>query len=411
MHRIKLEQMNIKLPLLKLETTLLFTMGMVIFLSKPAIYLVSLLLLGLTTIRLLTDPEYRHTVFANRMFWASTALFVFGVVAAAIGSSYPEDIGWMAKKTMLLPMVVPFLIAFAEQKNRTAGLLGVLVGFWIAFVLTGNMHNWHWSGGRYEGATWDVGMWGVLCALLMVFSTPFIFNKHYSSSFRFLLALTFICAFVMLVTSGSRGPMLGAFSGILIYMLFNQRTALLTVFVASIVIFFLGSKVWPTQFESFHQRATSVTNTETDASNYIRLALWETGFAQIKSQLLDGDKRFWLGNGHDGHIKVSTEFYKNFSTYANIKPGLLLDLNQEKIIGDFHNMFIQAIIVTGAVWFVASILLLSFLSLKPFKTTENQIISWAPLAIIICYFVTGLTYAILPHFAFFIIIFLTTQSR
>jgi hypothetical protein len=60
--------MNNEKVLEKTETILLFTLGAVFFLSKPAIYLVSLLLLTLTGLRLLTTPIYRHEVFKSHFF-------------------------------------------------------------------------------------------------------------------------------------------------------------------------------------------------------------------------------------------------------------------------------------------------------------------------------------------------------
>lgn len=392
----------------KLETALLFGMGMVIFLSKPAIYLLCVLLLGLTSFRVLTNELYRQEVLGHRLFWASTGLFLFGVAATAVGSSYPEDVAWIAQKTMLLPMVVPLLIAFSNPINRTAGLSGVVLGFWIAFVLTGQMHNWSWSGGRYEGATWDVGMWGVLCAMLMVLVTPFLFRHKLAWPWRLLIAITFIAAVIILTTTGSRGPMLGATAGVFVYLAFKQRKALLGLVAAGVIALYGMALVWPQQITALKDRALSVTNTQTDASNYIRLALWESGLAQIEHQLINGERGFWLGNGHTGHQQKSTEFYKNFSPNAKVKPGLLLEINapDEHIIKDFHNMYIQSAIVTGIPWTVGSLMIFTWLIGVKVKSLDRFNLSWSRIPTITNYSVIGITYAILPHFAFLIVIFL-----
>lgn len=392
----------------KLETVLLFALGMVIFLSKPAIYLLCLLLLGLNVFRLLANRVYRQEVFSRKLFWASTGLFVLGVVATAVGSSYPEDVGWIAKKTMLLPMVVPLLIAFTNPANRIAGMSGVLLGFWIAFVLTGHMYNWSWSGGRYEGATWDVGMWGVLCAMLMVLVTPVLFHHKLAWPWRILMSITFIAAAIMLTTTGSRGPMLGAAAGVFVYLAFQQRKALIGLLAVGAIAIYGMAFVWPLQIAAFKDRALSVTNTQTDASNYIRLALWESGLAQIQHQLINGDRGFWLGNGHTGHEEKSTAFYMDFSANAKVKPGLLLDISptDEDFIKDFHNMYIQSAIVTGIPWTVGSLLLLMWLISTKGKSKNIFKVSWSSTPTIINYLSIGITYAILPHFAFLIVIFL-----
>jgi len=395
---------------LKLETGFIFLLGLAIFISKPLIYLSILLLIGVTLVRIATKQEYRHELFDNRLFWTSSGVFVFGLLATLIGSEYVEDVGWMAKKTMLLPMVVPLLMAFSQKINRIAAIAGVVMGFWIAFVLTGNMYNWTWSGDRYAGATWDVGMWGVVCAMLMALLTPMIFNRTTPLKWRALLVITFMGATVMLVTTGSRGPILGAAAGILIYLVFKQQKALIWLLATSGLILYALSIATPEQMNAFQYRAQSITNTQTDASNYIRLALWETGLAQIKDQLKNGDISLLVGSGHKGHEQISSEFYRKFTQHAKTQPGLLLTLgaSEDKIVRDFHNMYIQSAVVTGIPWTTACIALIVFIGLIKPDRNRRIIFLWSTLPVSICYLITGVTYAILPHFALIIAIFYIT---
>lgn len=404
MHGLQLTQMNrmhINATLIKVETALLFTFGLVIFLSKPAIYLVSLLLLLLTATRLVSECSYRKSVFNSRLFWASTGLFLFGIIAAFIGSSYPEDVGWMARKTMLLPMVVPFLIAFSYRVNRIAGLAGVLLGFWIAFFLTGNMYDWQWNGERYAGATWDVGMWGILCAMLMVFLTPLIPNSSYGLKWRALLTVTFLGAAVMLVTTGSRGPMTGAAAGILIYLAIKQRKVLLYGLILTVISMSTLAAYYPQQFDPIKQRLLSIADTQTDPSNYIRLSLWETGSHFIKKQLFEGDMGFWFGNGQVGKATLTNDFYyQEFSEKSLIKPGILGSMDW--FIDDMHNMYIESIIQNGALWTVAFFILSSIILVGS---------NFATVSLFIAYFTIGITYPILPHFALFVLLFFSCLSQ
>ncbi len=397
-----------KLPFHKLETGLLFTFGMVIFLSKPAIYLVSLLLLVVTATHFLLSAHYRRALLEHQLFWGSVALFMLGILGVSVGSTFAADVGWIAKKTMLLLLVVPFLLAFEQQSNRIAALAGVVLGFWIAFVLTGDMHNWSWSGQRLEGATWLVDAWGVICAMLIVVLTPFVFFKQIGTVLKGILVVTILAATLMLVTNGARGAWLGAAAGVFVYLLIKQRLALMVVCTMSAVALLVASTIWPEQTESFKLRAQSITNTKTDASNYIRLALWETGSALIQKNVTSGDKKIWLGHGHQGHVASSTKFYRDeFSQQAAVRPGLL----NETTINDFHNMYIQSIVQNGILWTVGILFFLLWLGFGPLKKGYGFTKTWAATPTLLAYLVTGVTYTLLPHFAFMFLIYFLSLGR
>jgi len=334
--------MNTQQPTNKLETALLLAMGVVIFLSKPAIYIISLLLIILAVVRLTVNPLYRRSVLDQPLFYASIFLFSLGVISAAVGSNDPNDVGWMAKKTMLIPLTVPFLLAFASNTNRLASLVGIIVGFWIAFILTGNLHDWSWSGKRLQGATWLVDTWGVICAMLIVFMTPLVFKSSLRGIWRLVLICTLLGAILMLLTTGARGAWLGVFLSIFIYLAMKQRTALFIVIALGIFTSFLAQSFYPKQVESTKARITSITSFETNSSAYIRIALWEAGTALIIKQLTSGDKGFWFGNGHDGKNEIANNFYYNeFSDKAAFKPGILEKYDWK--INDLHNMYLQSI--------------------------------------------------------------------
>ena len=392
----------------KTETALLFTMGMAIFLSKPAIYLVSLLLLVLTVLRLVTNQNYRREVFNKRLFWASTGLFFLGVAATAIGSSHPDDVGWMAKKTMLLPMAVPFLIAFAQPINRTAGLSGVLVGFWIAFVLTGNMHNWSWHGGRLQGATWLVDAWGVICAMLLAFLTPLAFMTSQKKNWRIVLAFTILAALIILITTGARGAWLGVACGVFLFLLAKHRSRLIFLSLAGVFAVLASSMIWPNQTDAFKSRIASIGDINNNASNYVRLALWETGVELIKNKFHAADSSFWVGMGHEGHVESSTEFYRNdFGSRATVRPGLL----DETLINDFHNMYIQSIIQNGILWTAGILIFLTSLCIGQKTRKFKDLLRWESIPSVVNFLVIGITYTVLPHFAFMFLIYFLTLIR
>lgn len=405
--------MNIKktkLNLPRAEAFIIFFIALSIPLSKPLIYLSILSFIILSTIKLISDKTYRSNIFQSYLFWASTGVFVFGLISTAIGSGYAEDIIWMLSKTMLLPMAVPLLLAFRQETNRTAAISGVVLGFWIAFFLTARMHNWSWTGERYEGATWLIDAWAVICALLIALLTPLVFIATSNNLWRTVLAATLLGATLMLITTGARGPWLGAAAGVFVYLIMRQRSALLSLSVLTIASILAAQLFWPTQFEKFEQRVYSITDTQTDASNYLRLAMWETGYALIKKQMLSGEKGFWFGYKKKGRGDLANEFYYNeFIDQAKIKPGILKEYNWK--ITDFHNSYLESIFRNGILWTLGSLFILSWFAIGPIEKEKSMTQSWSAAPLLLCFLVTGVTYTLLPHFAFLFLIFFIALAR
>jgi len=394
----------------KIETVLIFFLGFAIFISKPLIYLSILLLIAATWVRIAIDQEYQHELFESKLFWASTGVFVFGLLATVIGSGYAEDIGWMFSKTMLLPMVVPLLLAFAHPSNRIAAIAGILVGFWIAFVLTADMHGWQWTGGRYEGATWLIDTWGVICAMLILLLTPLVFAENQKRIFRVLLILTILGAIVMLITNGARGPWLGVIVGVFAYLAIRQVRAFGMVIILGVASVFITSHLYPQQAEALKHRVESITEFENNPSSYLRLAMWETGYALIRKQLLTGDEGFWFGNRKKGRGELANDFYYNeFMDQAKIRPGILKEYKWN--LTDFHNSYLESVFRNGILWTLSSIFILIWLAIGPLKRGNGFSETWFAAPSMIGFLVIGITYTLLPHFAFMFLIFFMALCR
>jgi len=394
----------------KIEHAWIFMLGMAIFISKPLIYLSILLLLVLTLVRAATDANYRRELSESKLFWASTGVFVLGLFYTLIGSGHAQDVGWMASKTMLLPMVVPLLLAFDHTTNRTAAIAGVVLGFWIAFVLTVNMHNWVWSGDRYEGATWLIDTWGVICAMLILLITPLLFVMTKNWVFRLVLLTTLMGGMLMLVTTGARGPWLGVVAGVFVYLAIKQRRALIVVAGLCLACIFVASSLWPQQMEAFKHRAQSISNTDSDTSITLRLAMWETGHALISKQLISGDKGFWFGYLKKGRGNLPNDFYYNeFIHKAKVKPGLLKEHGWK--LTDFHNSYLESVFRNGIFWTVASLFILIWVSIGPLQQGQGWSRTLIAVPLLIGFLVIGMSYTLLPHFAFLFLIFFITLGR
>ena len=394
----------------KIETALIFLLSASIFLSKPLIYLTILLLIGVIVARTVTSHGYRNLLLDSPLFWASTSVFVFGLLATLIGSGYAEDVGWMASKTMLLPMAVPLWLAFSRRTNRTAAISGAMVGFWIAFVLTAHMHNWQWSGERYEGATWLIDAWGVICAMLILLLTPLIFATKHDRPLHLAIVLTLVGAIIMLLTTGARGPWTGVIAGACIYLAIKHTKALAVLVVVATASIFVFSHLYPKQFEDTKNRVESITDFDNNSSSYLRLALWETGYALITKQMLAGDKGFWFGYRKKGRGELPNDFYYDeFIDKAKVKPGILKEYNWK--LTDFHSSYLESIFRNGIVWTLGSLFVLGWLAVGPLQRGQGFSSAWIAVPSLAGFLVIGLTYTLLPHFAFLFLIFFLALGR
>lgn len=399
-----------QLALTKSENSLIGLLGFGVFTSKPLIYLALALLIANTCARLAIDETYRQALIPNRLFWASLGLFSLGVASAALASTHPEDAVWMSKKTMVLLLAAPLLLAFQHATARAVALAGLMLGFWSAFLLTGNMHGWTWSGQRLDGATWLVDTWGVLCAMTIVLLTPVIFAQHLPRRWRLGVAVTVLGAGLMLLTTGARGPWLGVVAGAGLFLVIKQRKALLGLCIAAGIGFFAAQIVWPAQTKAFETRLLSITNTQTDASNSIRLALWETGAALIAKQFRTGDIGFWLGNGQTGKAEIANKFYyEEYKDQASQHSSVLEKMGWQ--VNDMHNMYLESMIQNGALWtFFTLAFLLWMAAPRPSRTQGNRKEFYSA-PTLICFMAIGITYSLLPHFSFIFLIFFIALSQ
>lgn len=379
------------------------------YMSKPLIYLSSISLIAITVILSITDKGYKDVLINSKIFKASIILFCIGVFLGSPSSHYfIEDSAWMAKKTMMLLLIAPLLIAFKKEENRRMAIIGIMCGFSLAFILTGHHNEWAWIGKRVEGGTWPVDTWGVICSLTIAFAIPVFLLKDFNFKFKILLLVLILASSMMLIASGARGAWIGVLSGIFIYLLFKNKKALLVLLFTLVAVNITMKHIFPVQYEFVKDRFQSITEIEEDESNFTRIALWETGLWQIKKDGSQLNAGFFLGRGHAGHVKKSTDFYQNeFQTIAIIKPGLLND----RPINDFHNMYIQSTIQNGIIWTFFSMAIIIWISFGPLEKNIGQPKNWLGLALLITYFTTGITYTLLPHFSFMFLIFIASLLR
>ena len=397
-----------KNPRTVVQSLLVFALGFGIFVSKPVIYISSVLLFLFAVYRFTFDRDYRSAVLAYKIYLSAIGLFIAGIAFSAIGSTQPNDVGWIARKSLYLLLIGPLLIAFTERYSRASALAGIAVGFWGALLLTVSMPGWQWSGYRNAGATWDVGTWAVICTLLICFLMPLVLTFKRSTIWLATGVATILGSLVMITSTGSRGPLLGVLTGAFVYLIFYHRRLLTIIMLASAFAFFPLKAIMPEQMTSLQNRVQSIAALTSDESNLTRLALWEVGIALFKKQLATGSPNLWVGAGHDNSTILITKFYEEeFSAHAKVAHGLLMN----RPINDLHNMYLDSTLKNGVLWTIGNIILLICLALRVgTKSNEqppckNSRADYVALPIITAYLTIGLTYAILPHFASLFVVF------
>jgi hypothetical protein len=161
---------------------------------------------------------------------------------------------------------------------------------------------------------------------------------------------------------------------------------------------------------SVFSRAQSIANVDTHASNYLRLAMWETGYALITKQMVTGDKGFWFGYRKKGKGELANDFYYNeFIEQAKVKPGALKEHNWK--LTDFHNSYLESVFRNGILWTLGSLFILAWLAIGPLQRGQEWSTTWAAVPPLIGFLVIGMTYTLLPHFAFLFLIFFMALGR
>lgn len=396
------------------EHALVFILGAGIFLSKPVIYIATGLLTLYFLIRLASDPAYRRDVIGNKLIVMALAIYAFGILAGLIMHISTEDLALIARKSLYLVIFAPLLLAFRSATSRSFALTGALIGFWIAGILTlASIPNAGIS--RIAGATWLVDVWGVLCGFLVVFLTPFVFDKRWSTYWRPFFAVTVLLAFLLLILSGARGPWLGAAAALFVYLLLFQKKTLGLLIVIAALAYFPAKHLYPTQINHITERAMSVTQTQTVASNWIRLTLWQLsiGHAREKASVAPGG--LLLGPGSAAHFPEFVEFTERTSLLNDEEKKRLASYGYPS--NDIHNMYLDSIAKHGLIWTLAN--LLFFLSVAFVAWRHRMPPNQTPLAapmVILYFLITGITYTLLPHFAttfmiFFAVLGCTSNQR
>jgi len=404
--------MESKLTALRAENWIVFVLGAGIFLSKPIIYASTGVLVVYFLARCIKDVTYRRTAFSEKLIIAGIVIYVFGLLACLLMPTTWGDFGLIARKSLYLVIFAPLLLAFRQPSNRGYALAGLLLGFWVAALLTFAQLE-QFNMGRLPGATWMVDVWGVLCGLFLVFVTPRIFDQQSAFSLRVLLAVTAISSFILLSLSGARGPWLGACIALAIYLLIYQRKTLGVLLVLVVISYFPIKQIIPDQISQLTQRAASIADTQTNVSNWTRLTLWKLSFAHSTEKFWTNPSELLLGSGGTSHYNKILDFFGRTDVLTSEEKEKLSAPGFGYPSNDMHNMYLDSTAKYGLIWTFANLFFFLAIAIEAFRRRVplNQSVLATP-ALIGCFFVTGMFYDILPHFATtFLIFFVALASQ
>lgn len=407
--------METKPPALRAENWMVFALGFGIFLSKPIIYATTGVLTVYFLARCIKETAYRKSAFSDRLIVTGLVIYIFGLIACLLMPTTLEELGVLARKSLYLVIFAPLILAFRQPSNRSYALTGLLVGFWVAAFMTFLQIGQH-PYGRLPGATWLVDVWGVLCALFLVFLVPRVFDRACSMRLRALLAitaLTALTAFVLLSLSGARGPWLSACLTIAIYLLFYQRKTLGVLLVLAVIAYFPLKHFAPTPVTQLEQRVASITDTQTNMSNWIRLTLWKLSFAHSLEKLKTNPGELLLGSGGVSHYEKVLDFFEKTDALTLAEKEQLSAPDFGYPSNDIHNLYLDSIAKHGLIWTAANIVFFIAIAIAALRRRPpHSHATLAAPALVGCFFLIGIFYSLVPHFATtFLIFFVTLASR
>ena len=383
---------------LEIFAVLLFSVS--VFLWKPGIYVSSSVIISYMMVRSATDAAYLSELRSCSVMRVSLALFVFGLITSAIAMQQADDFLWMARKTLFLPVAGFLFIALQKTQNRKAALTGLFIGFWVAAIIT-LAENWTIIGKDFVVGTWPKGTWDALLGLCFVFLLLFLIGQRHGVVMRLFVALCALCAFILLLLSGGRGPFLATVCAVCAYLvLFKVNVRLLVSIVAMIAVLTGGSVIFfkdKTQYTI--KQLTSLTDFK-DGSNWIRLKLWGIGYEHIKETGANRPMALLFGGGSKSYDETQIEFFETLP-YDEDDRRRLKEFGYPS--GDAHNNYIDSTLRNGLLWTFAAFAYLAWLTTR-FKMA-CVLANPAPLAMFLYMLVLGMVYTVVPHFITFFFVF------
>ncbi|MGR5094923.1 O-antigen ligase family protein [Vibrio maritimus] len=280
------------------------------------------------------------------------ALFVLGIVCSLLSYGGIASTKDFATKGSLF-LVLPMSLFFLQYKTvRTTALYALLLGGMIACSYSVFLWLQLSAAGVVDrvASFWDLGRWGeYLCYFLMLL-TPLLFSTQ-SKKRKTLFVICYAFAFITLLISGMRGPLLAvmvATGGY--FVLFNRRllAPFLLLFVAVFGVVYL---VAPTLIESTIARFVSIFDFS-NFSNLARINMWMYALDFFHNNLVHDFRSVLFGSGFE-NLAATFEPYLDAT---NQRVALVTASGGEASFNDHHNAFLNVLNRMGLVYMVGMIM-------------------------------------------------------
>lgn len=181
----------------------------------------------------------------------------------------------------------------------------------------------------------------MLAMLSMFMFVMFVYSlKDSKNLIKILRLFIFLLSVVALIMSKGRGAWLAAIAGfIIILLLFMKENKKIIVVCFIIICGFIGiSKVESFQNNQYVQRIKSITDTDNDASNKIRLLMWEGAINIYKKHPV-------FGVGRDSSPQYYLDYFEKNDSYSEL--GYREGLEHIAKAGNAHNMYFTSLAESG----------------------------------------------------------------
>lgn len=359
-----------------------------LYVSKAGMNIAFLLILSTAIYGVFNKQPSLSNTNANRtLSYLCFGLYALGVAVTLLYPLGVQDLTWFARKGGFL-LLLPLLIPMVEQHHSKA-IKALLIG--VLFALAYSAYLYLTDQARSDGrlqSFWDIGRWGEVLAYLIAILVPLVYFKEgMTSRQRMGLGLLSIIAFIALLASGSRGPLLFLMISLLLFLALHNRR----LFVASILVFIAALfLIKDTEtFASLYHRITSIVATD-NVSNNSRLLLWQHGIGLSLFNLQEHLGLFLFGTGDSQLTPFFTQYLNSIGSIEEMQESV----GHQMSLSDFHNLYLDNLIKMGFVYSISYLAIITFIiSLLIKAVKEGKKHAWSGLTLVGTYLGIGLVYS------------------
>ncbi|MCW8348063.1 O-antigen ligase family protein [Vibrio sp. ZSDZ65] len=382
--------------------TVAFTF-LTLFVSKAGMNIAfALILLTAITGALSKQPLLSDIKNLRRLSYLCFGMYILGIVVTIVYPVGMQDLAWFARKGAFF-LLLPFLIPMVERHHSKA-FKALLIGALIAFSYSAYLYLTDQArpDGRVQ-SFWDIGRWSEIIAYLIAILIPLVYFKgNMNAHQRAGVTMLSLVAFVALLASGSRGPLLFLVVSLLLFLAFQSHRLFIGSLIVGIAVLILMKD--SSTFGALYERITSISSSS-NHSNNARLLMWHNGIEFSIFNLQEHLGIFLFGTGDSQLKPLYTEYLNSVGSIEEMQRSV----SNQMSLSDFHNHYIDNFVRMGLIYSVSYLTMIMFIisSLVTAIKHGNKR-AWAGLTLISTYLGIGLVYSNNLEFQTAIFLFMLT---